>query len=221
MSFAEFGGYVRACPHCQRPRRVHFTPDITGRLLEAVAPCGCPGGRKAAGICRDCNRPVEGTTGKALRCAGHKRAARLRQGAECQLRHRDERNAKWRERYHQEDAEDRALRRRRKREWMAAHPEKKRAYQVRYALRHPDKVLASYERHSNKNRPDRAILRRRLAHQNTVYIDHAPTCERCGAVVPWSGRGRPTRLCQTCDPQRWAQAEARAAKREQRQEAAA
>lgn len=215
MSFARASGFEVPCPYCQRPRRVNREVNLDGQVVESIDPClRCARGRKSAGICQDCSAPVEGRRGWALRCARHKKAARQRQEREFRARNRDKRNALWRERYHAEDAGARARRRARKRAWRQAHPEKVQGYRIRYALRHPDKVIALWDRHNNEHRPERAAMKRQYAHEHyTRYAHSEPACERCGAVVPWSRRGRPARLCRTCDPKRWEQQAARAAKR--------
>jgi hypothetical protein len=192
------------CGHCQRRRVVRFDTDGIGGVSEHVEPClSCAGGRKDAGVCRDCQRPVAGTIGKAQRCVEHKRAARLRQGREHLNRgdNRTRKNAAWRERYHAEDDAKREKRRRRKREWERRNPDKKKVQRRRYALRHPEVVLAGYER--NNARIDVILKRRELAHRQTIYCEREPTCADCGAVVPWNRRGRPHKRCSTCDPRAW------------------
>lgn len=208
--FAAAAGHVTRCPHCYGRLAVRHQVDLRGQLVEIVEQCGCPEARRLAGICADCSRTVAGTVGKALRCTRHKADARRRQSRASQARHREERQRRESERW-RTDAAFRTRKRLRKRERYATDPgarERKRKQHIRYVLRHPDKVAAAYARHSNANRPDRAEMKRRWAHENqTKYVGpgRVPTCAECGAEVPWTpGRGRPHKRCESCDPRAWA-----------------
>lgn len=203
------GGHLSPCPFCQRPRRAQYSVDIIdGHLVETVEPClRCAKGRKVAGVCLNCNRAVEGRTGWALRCAAHKKAARVAAARRHDAKRREERRAYDSRRWH-EDAEYRARKRRLKRE-RGATPEgraQRRRERIRYALRHPESLERQYRRHSNACRPERAAAKRRWAHEHqTVYVGSgkSPVCRDCGAAVPFPGRGRPHVRCAECDPRSW------------------
>lgn len=76
-----------------------FRTDSLGRLVASCARCT----RRAAGVCRDCPRPVAGTVGKADRCAPCRARA---------LRDADER---WKERDPQHARAVRRVQKRRRR----------------------------------------------------------------------------------------------------------
>lgn len=190
---------------------------MRGGVIEHVDPCLCPEGRRLAGICRDCLQPVDGMPKRALRCARHRKEAKRRQWREHYARSREKRNAKDSERWHRDPdyrVRKRLARRRRRRENPEKYRKQKARHNRNYALRHPDRAIAQME--AQNRRPERIRARRQWAHENqTVYAgtDQVPTCEECGAEVPWSGRGRPMKKCESCDPKRWEQARKRAAKR--------
>lgn len=199
---------VARCEHCNRKLRLSFDVDLSGRTVEQLEFCGCAESRRLAGVCRDCTAAVEGRVGLALRCARHKRESLLRSYRKYDANNAEKRaasNREWRKK-------NRERKRLSGLAWRHRNPEKVRRYKNTYALRHPDKILAHYERHSNRMRADRAQMKKDWARKNqTVYLGagKVPLCA-CGAEIPWTpGCGRPMKLCQTCDPVRWRQAEQR------------
>lgn len=87
--------------------------------------------RREAGLCQDCDAPVEGTRLKALRCATHKRERMNEHGRAFVKRHYIKVRAKWR-RYHKRVAVKKA---KYKRLWRKANRDKVRAQKRRYGLR--------------------------------------------------------------------------------------
>ncbi|MFW5947083.1 MAG: hypothetical protein ACOCUW_01210 [Gemmatimonadota bacterium] len=210
---------VITCPHCGRGRPARFRTDGRGGLVDETPPCGCPEDRRKRGICRDCDQPVYGAKGKALRCPRHHREAKRRQWRRYYEKNREKRNARASERWHNDPeyrTRKRLARRRRKRENPEKYRRQRREQRKRRALRNPDAILE--ERRRTEARPERIQARRDWAHENqTVYAgtDRVPRCEDCGEEVPWSGRGRPMQKCERCDPKRWEQARRRRAKRKE------
>lgn len=102
--------------------------------------------RLRAGICRDCDRPVEGRRGVAARCAEHKRADRNRRTKEhatksgyaskkkYEAAHREELRQKHLEYIRRPAVRARMLEQ--KREWRRRNRDKVRAQKRRAALRH-------------------------------------------------------------------------------------
>ncbi|MBC7842967.1 MAG: hypothetical protein H7099_11670 [Gemmatimonadaceae bacterium] len=166
---------------------------LTDRLGRLVARCySCE--RRLAGICRDCNGPVEGQTGKATRCAGHKQAARVRQQRESERRHREERLARARK-YSKRKAV-RARKYETRKAWAEAHPDRVKMHKRRYALKQTPGYVANYRRHNA--RPERIAQKRAQALQKYYELHPtrpAPVCRICGASIPFSGLGRPRATC--------------------------
>lgn len=215
------------CRQCGR-LQVTITTNGSGQLVEQATPCPCPKAEpkrpsyaeqaaeaRKTGVCMDCEGPVEGTVGKALRCATHKRAAirrtnndgrktpearRKRRQYERRIRrgeaYRERRNARRRELHAERMANDpeyrERYRRRRQRETSFSHP----GYERRI----------EYFRRTNAE-PERAERKRMLAREayyreNPVRPD--PHCETCGDRIDYDGRGAPPKYHPTkaCHP-RW------------------
>lgn len=213
------------CGHCRRRYRVRVLTDGRGGTFEEPCPCT---DRRLAGVCQDCPSPVEGTIGRALRCACCKeRRAReasarwrrrnpdsYRRTLSQQNRKRRSKTARARrreyERAHRSRPDIRARRLERRRQRGVEAPELKREQHRRYRERHPDRVAEQMRRANER----RAAAKREYMHRYaTVYVGEGklPTCRTCSAEVPFNGRGRPKLECRSCDPRRWAQAEARRA----------
>lgn len=219
------------CPTCRDRLLLRFDTR-GGRLVEMRDPCRCERGlkpravkvvapdadeiaeeqkrRRKAGICQDCDAPVEGARGKALRCAEHKVAATRAADARCRERHQDERRARDSERWHS-DAAHRARKMARKRELhaerMATDPEyaakyrRRRQRETLFTNPSREKYLATQRRH-NAN-PTRRKRKRQMA-RAAYYATHPdrpqPVCVTCGASIPWKpkkrgGSGRPPKYC--------------------------
>lgn len=107
------------CTACGRRQRRDFDTDGNGLLVETLVPCGCGASgpqplrrgralpaveieahhRKGAGICKDCDAPVDGKVGLALRCAACRKIA-AREGRDRWAERNKERLAReQRERY--------------------------------------------------------------------------------------------------------------------------
>ena len=220
---------VRRCPFCDRLQLVRHDVDLAGREHELVDAClACPDGRRVAGVCRDCPRPVSGRLGIAVRCDRcRKREARAasrrwrerypdrdraRQEASNRKRREDplERHRRReRERAHRRRAEvrKRILEQRRRRH--LADPEKEWACRRRYKERHPEKVREQ-QRAANEKRA--AAKREHMHRYATKYVGPGklPLCA-CGARVPFDGRGRPHKRCPACDPKAWQRDQTRTA----------
>jgi ATPase subunit of ABC transporter with duplicated ATPase domains len=134
-----------------------------------------------AGICADCNRPVEGRVGSAVRCAEHKKA----RTAEFYRAYRRDNPQKVRasaRRYYKSDKVRRKARAEYKRAWRKANRDKVRAQKRRSALR--GVTAKAQQRHRDKIR----LLR------NTEQSTPAPrTCLTCPTVV--HGRVKKCVMC--------------------------
>lgn len=178
--------------------------DITvvgGRTITRCSACE----RRERGLCRDCPRRVEGTIGRALRCAEHKETARQAQMRASEERHREKYNAASR-RYYQENPEVRRRRNEYKKAYRKAHPDKVRAQKRREALRQGTHRLEWHRRH---NRKLQRALRKRQQAMLAYYRDHptrpAPKCAGCTRWLDWQPlpngrRGRPPKWCDDCAP---------------------
>ena len=165
--------------------------------------------RRLGGVCRDCDDAVEGTPGKALRCARHK--AEARRAAEKRSRERPavKRRRKARDKRRRRAAAARERRNARRRELHANNPEtrrRKRAAARRYHLARTPGYVAGYTR--NNARPDRAQAKRDQALAK-YYADHpvrpAPVCARCHVPIAWEAlpggkAGRPPKYHPACSP---------------------
>jgi len=224
---------TKPCPDCRRTLVGRITTDGRGHAVDEWPVCICARGagdlqlqpdelsdaeRAAAarktGVCMDCEEPVEGKRGWALRCAEHKRRAvldrenakrRTKEGRTKRRKYerktrrtkaaREKRNARRRE-LHQERMENdpeyaAEYRRRKQRETSINHP----SYQRRI----------EYFRRTNAD-PDRAERKRQWAlekyyQENPIRPD--PHCATCGDPIDWiPGEGRPPKYHQTaaCNP---------------------
>lgn len=185
---------------CGGPIRV----DV-GTLGETVLVCEwCE--RQAAGICRDCSRPVYGTIRKARYCAEHAKASRQRSIEASQERHHDERLQRSRE-YYQGNDEVRQRRTEYKRAWRKANPEKVKAQKKRYVERHAADPNSKYNRYHakyrKKYRHQRRVLERDRLRVAPPLRKSSPKCTKCGKStrwkpVPFGGSGRPWTVCTAC-----------------------
>jgi hypothetical protein len=177
------------CPLVQCRARLEFTTDrLIGRTLVRCRQCE----RRKAGICRDCPAPVEGTVGKAYRCAPCKERARITDGRRNQARHREERNA--RARLWSKRPEALAKKAAAKRAWAAKNPEKIKAYRRQYVLKQTPGYVAGYRR-ANAD-PVRAEKKREQARARywQTHAAPSPVCRTCGVAIPFDG-GRPRVTC--------------------------
>ena len=179
------------CPIAHCGARLEFRSDGLGRVVAHCPWCA----RRRAGLCRECPRPVAGTVGKALRCVEYTADAKRRAWRKSDAEHRAARRAADRKRW-RTDAERRARKREARRAWMAAHPDRVKAYRRRYDLKRTPGYIAGYTR--NNARPERAEAKRAQA-MARYYELHptrpAPVCRLCGASIPFTGTGRPRATC--------------------------
>lgn len=228
------------CPHCRDRVPLRFGTDGNGRLVETRDPCSCETRAAAAiktkavsppgeddftyeervriarktGVCVDCTSPVDGKKGFALRCAVHKREARLRYYREYRNRNLEEAREQSRAYYRAMPPEKRAERKarelERQRERMASDPEYAQQYRLKrqreHLLSYPgrEKYLATQRRHNAD--PARRERKRRLALE-AYYRKHPvrpkPVCATCSQPIPWeAGKGCPPKYCPTreCNP---------------------
>lgn len=167
-----------------------------GRVFDFCARCD----RRRRGICRDCQLPVEGQVGKAVRCATHKREALRAAGRRCLAdpETRRRKNAQARERSRRPAAK--ARKRERRREWCRRNPDRVRQYKRRYLLQQSPTYLETQRRHNAD--PERQAKKRELALRR-YYERHPvrpdPHCAGCGVAIAWTpGKGRPRRTCDEC-----------------------
>ena len=211
------------CCFCSRRLDVRHDVDLAGRVHELVPPClSCPDGRRVAGICRDCPRPVAGKPRVALRCDRCRKLEAQRASRRWRDRHPD-RDRKRQEESNRKRRED-PLERHRRRLWEQqdrsrpeirerikqqrrrrhlANPEKEWAHRRRYKERHPDRVR---EQQNRANRKRRQALLEYMHRYATKYVGpgKSPACTDCGAPIPFAGLGRPHKRCPACDPKAWA-----------------
>lgn len=72
---------------------------------------------------------------------------------------------------------------------------KKKADTARHQREHRDDRNAAW-RARYARRPRLAYMKRYSVHS----ADNPPSCADCRAPIEWSGRGRPSRRCDSCDP---------------------
>ena len=109
-----------------------LTTDDLGRVHATCGQCA----RRRAGLCRDCPRPVDGTVGKAVRCAACRRVAERATSNRYHHRHLEARRAHDRIRTKTPSARQR--RAATAQTWRQRNPIKvKRANMRQYARRHP------------------------------------------------------------------------------------
>lgn len=194
------------------PRRAG--PGVCGGILETFIESGtgrtrvrCPlCERRRRGVCRDCNAPVYGMVGRAIRCERHAEEARRQAIRASEARHHDERIAKSRAYYRNNEA----VRQRRneyKRAWRKANPDKVRLQKKRYVERHRANPHSRYNRYHARYR------KKFLHHRREVERDRlratpaprktSPKCTRCGKSTRWKPlprghSGRPWTVCTKC-----------------------
>lgn len=187
------------------PKRFCGGPVVTrtGDYGQTVVVCEwCE--RAAAGICRDCSRPVYGAHLKSLRCREHAELAKREQLRAYTRRHHDEVLARARASYHQ--PERRAHRNEYKRLWRKANRDKVREQKRRYVERHRDDERSAYRRYHAKYRKRHAAYYRELQNARNAREREGwtpPPCTRCGRPTGWTpvpGRtgGRPWTKCMRC-----------------------
>jgi hypothetical protein len=179
----------------ERCQKRHGRFGICGALLEYVdeksesAETYCPAcERQRLGVCRDCDSPVDGKAGKALRCAEHKHAATIAAGRRHFRRHHDKELAEARRSYQQNEA----VRRRRneyKRAWRKANRDKVRAQKRREALRQRAR-RTEYHR-ARRERERERLARRELNRYHGIVA--VRTCLTCDTVV--HGRVKKCVMC--------------------------
>lgn len=178
---------------------------VIGPLGQTVLQCTwCA--RQEAGICRDCNRPVEGTRRKSLRCAAHKHAA-----IRASLRRYAERNhelvlARARKSY--SEPERRRRRNEYKRWYRKTHPEKVRAQKKRYVEKHRLNPNSWYNRYHRRYRAKYREQKREMERERLKVLGHQrakpiPRCKRCGGATRWrplfkGHAGKPWTICTKC-----------------------
>ncbi len=170
-----------------------------GRVVTTCPRCE----RRLAGICRDCNQPVVGRIGSALRCAYHKRVEknaaeerwRVRLGPVALRAKQDgcvaRRNA---------DPVRRARFLATKRLWRERNVVKIKLEKRRWRLEgRPGgwSTREKYEDYHRRYRAEHAVQRRALA-KRRYYELHPdrphPICAcGCDGAIPWDGNGRPAK----------------------------
>lgn len=191
----------RTCPHRHGSGRcgallVEHT-DGTGKLVLSCPACA----RRLRGICRDCPRPVEGRVGSAVRCAECKERTRREQVANYVKQHREEINARMRER--SQRADERARRIAYGKAYRKANPERVRLWKRREALKQGGRRLEYAERYNAMRREAKAAAMREAYYATTPAP--TPTCASCARDIPWEARGqrgqagRPPKRCVFCE----------------------
>jgi hypothetical protein len=178
------------CPLVQCRARLEFIIGEFGRTVARCRQCE----RRLAGICRDCSAPVEGTIGKAYRCAEHKRLKREADSRANTERNREERNARQRERSKAPARKKRKAETRRA--WAKRNPEKVKAQKRRYHLKRTPGYVAGYQR---SNADPVRLEKKRAQARERYYVLHperpAPVCRVCAQPIPFTGLGRPRVTC--------------------------
>lgn len=175
--------------------------DGNGRTIVWCPMCK----RQARGICRDCSRPVEGTVGKALRCAEHKQLASEQAVRDYATRNPEKVRASARAHY-ASDPDRRARRNDLKRAWRKANPEKVRAQKKRYVDRHRADPTSTYNRyHARYRKKHRQHYREIQNTRNAIAREHRkpPPCKECGKPTKWTPvsaahPGAPWQTCMRC-----------------------
>lgn len=196
-----------ACEHCGSRYVPRFDIAHGGAIVE-LGGCNCPGARHARGLCVDCDNPPR--SHRALRCLEHsyaaERAAQKRYYATEKGRaakdranatrrapgERARRRRYERERYALPEVRTRRLRNSKRRRMK--NPAQKAEHARRYKEKYPERV-AEQQRRANAKRAE--AKRAHMHRYCTKYVGRgiAPTCVDCGAVVEWSGKGRPRKRC--------------------------
>lgn len=168
--------------------------DGTGRASLRCLRCE----RRLAGICRDCPAPVEGSLGKAVRCARCKVVARQVAARRSELRDRDGRRRRARARY-RANADQREKKAIYSRAWRARHEADVAKHKRREALRQSPSRL-EYFRAYNAKRREQKRAHARAAYYRRHPERPQPICRTCQAVIPWAPPGRPPVECNACAP---------------------
>ncbi len=147
---------------------------------------------------------MDGTVGKARRCAPCKHRANLESAERHAAAHHDEKLAAARRSY-QENEDRRRARNEYKRAYRKAHPDKVREYKRLYVERHRDDPDSAYNRYQRRYRKRHAGYYRELENQKNVERREergVPPCRSCGKATGWTlGRtGRPYVQCIKCLP---------------------
>lgn len=174
---------------------LEYRTDRIGRLLTHCPRCA----RRKAGLCRDCPRPVYGTLGVAIRCHACNLRKQQENARAYRQRNREERNARWRARYRETPAEQKAQVAVKRRLWRLANPDKVQRAKRREALRQNPGAL---EYHAKRRKAQRAELARRARERYWLQRGPLPPvhCRRCGAAITRPARGRPRLTCNACVP---------------------
>lgn len=227
---------TKRCPSCRRTLVGRLNTDRCGHVVEEWPTCPCESGapplelqpddlsyeeRAAAarktGICMDCDQQVEGARGRALRCAEHKRRAKLDAANAARRTKRGRKKRRKYERARLKNPEFRERRLARRRELHAERMENDPEYASEYRRRRQRETLASYpgrDAYLAKQAEHNAVAERqekkREQARQRYYELHPerpdPHCATCGERIDWTpGRGRPPKYHQTpdCNP-RWA-----------------
>lgn len=191
----------RTCPHAHGGGRcgalLEEGTDGTGKLVLKCPACE----RRLRGICRDCPRPVEGRVGSAVRCKECKTRKQQEQVANYIKQHRDEINARMRER--SQRAEERARRLAYGKAYRKAHPERVRLWKRREALKQGSRRLEYARRYNAARREEKARVMREQYYATTPAP--SPVCVSCARDIPWEARGqggaagRPPKRCVFCE----------------------
>lgn len=194
---------------CQRRQG----PGVCGGLLEdrvdrarGTVVRECPRcARRLAGLCRDCPRPVEGTRGRAIRCASCKARAQQAAHERFVARHADRLREKARAAY--QDPAVRARRNTYKRLYRQARREQVRREKRRAALRHNaarERMLAYHRKYNAARRSAKAEAQRLRERELTPAPQ--PICVGCARPIPgydhrpecMENVGRPPTRCVFC-----------------------
>ncbi len=150
--------------------------------------------RRLAGLCRDCPAPVEGRVGSALRCAEHKRAARLAAGARHTARFLEKRRRSSRNNYRNNPAR-RQQKNEYKRAWRKANRDKVKLQKRREALKQSPKRLAYHAARRERQKAALALREKQRYHDCL-----APrTCLTSGCSTTVKGRVKKCTICKAAD----------------------
>jgi hypothetical protein len=143
------------CGYCRRALHPRFDVDMQGRMVEIPDVCGCVNqGRRKAGVCQDCDAPVNGRTLYALRCATHQALRKQQSNARHDERNREERNARQVARV-KRSAKVRRKKNATDKRWREANPDKVRLHNRRYQIRHSEKQRAYWREYNATRREQR------------------------------------------------------------------
>lgn len=185
-------------------RRQRARCAIDGQRLLVDGTCGgCT--LRRAGRCIECGASVEG---RSWRCGEHKAEHRLLAGQRSGKKHRVERLARERARYHSDPA-FRKRHRERKRRWRADNPMKVAMGKRRSRIRNKNgSGYSSRARHLAYQRAYNETHReeRRVKARERYYRLHptrpSPICPKCQKRIPYDGCGSPGKYHYACSPWR-------------------